>query len=371
MDGRTTPSCTACRCSTCTAWCSACSGALRARQPAACTPAAPPRRRTRAAGRHALLRRADRLVPDRADPAAAARAARRPAAGLRQRAAAGAGLRARCAELTGHAPVERYGMTETLITVSARADGERRPGSVGLPLAGVRDPARRRGRRAGPHDGETSASCRCAARRCSTATWAGRTRPRQPAPPTAGSAPATSRRSAPDGCHRIVGRASTDLIKTGGYRIGAGEVEDALLRPPGGARGGGGRRARRRPRAGDRRVRRRRRRSTRASELIDFVAARLVRAQAAARGAPGRRAAAQRDGQGAEEAAPPGPGCGRRPYLTESPHLTEFSNLRAGLLTPAHRGADLPAEGRAADAGSPSVNLPLAHLVARRVRVRA
>jgi len=32
-----------------------------------------------------------------------------------------------------------------------------------------------------------------------------------------------------DGMHRIVGRASVDLIKSGGYRIGAGEVEDALL----------------------------------------------------------------------------------------------------------------------------------------------
>ena len=31
------------------------------------------------------------------------------------------------------------------------------------------------------------------------------------------------------GMHRIVGRESTDLIKTGGYRVGAGEVETALL----------------------------------------------------------------------------------------------------------------------------------------------
>jgi fatty acid CoA ligase FadD36 len=37
----------------------------------------------------------------------------------------------------------------------------------------------------------------------------------------------------PDGAHRIVGRASTDLIKSGGYRIGAGEVENALLAHPG------------------------------------------------------------------------------------------------------------------------------------------
>ena len=36
----------------------------------------------------------------------------------------------------------------------------------------------------------------------------------------------------PDGWHRLVGRASTDLIKTGGYRVGAGEVEDALLLHP-------------------------------------------------------------------------------------------------------------------------------------------
>ena len=31
------------------------------------------------------------------------------------------------------------------------------------------------------------------------------------------------------GVHRIVGRASVDLIKSGGYRIGAGEIEGVLL----------------------------------------------------------------------------------------------------------------------------------------------
>jgi fatty acid CoA ligase FadD36 len=36
----------------------------------------------------------------------------------------------------------------------------------------------------------------------------------------------------PGGVHRIVGRASLDLIKSGGFRIGAGEVEDALLAHP-------------------------------------------------------------------------------------------------------------------------------------------
>ena len=36
-----------------------------------------------------------------------------------------------------------------------------------------------------------------------------------------------------DGRHRIVGRESVDLIKTGGFRVGAGEVEAALLAHPG------------------------------------------------------------------------------------------------------------------------------------------
>ncbi len=37
----------------------------------------------------------------------------------------------------GVAVLERYGMTETLLTLSNPLDGERRPGSVGLPLPGV------------------------------------------------------------------------------------------------------------------------------------------------------------------------------------------------------------------------------------------
>jgi fatty acid CoA ligase FadD36 len=36
-----------------------------------------------------------------------------------------------------------------------------------------------------------------------------------------------------DGMHRIVGRESVDLIKSGGYRVGAGEIETALLGHPG------------------------------------------------------------------------------------------------------------------------------------------
>lgn len=40
-------------------------------------------------------------------------------------------------ERFGHAPLERYGMSETLMNISNPYSGERRPGSVGLPLPGV------------------------------------------------------------------------------------------------------------------------------------------------------------------------------------------------------------------------------------------
>jgi fatty acid CoA ligase FadD36 len=61
----------------------------------------------------------------------------------------------RLAGLTGHRPVERYGMTETLITLSARADGDRRPGYVGTPLPGVETRLAAEDGTPVPTDGET------------------------------------------------------------------------------------------------------------------------------------------------------------------------------------------------------------------------
>ncbi|MEO6792683.1 MAG: AMP-binding protein, partial [Mycobacterium sp.] len=57
--------------------------------------------------------------------------------------------------LTGHAPIERYGTTESLITLSTRVDGERRPGWVGLPLRGVQTRLVDEDGGPVPHDGQT------------------------------------------------------------------------------------------------------------------------------------------------------------------------------------------------------------------------
>ena len=87
--------------------------------------------------RHAVLRGADRVVtggrrPGRRRPRCAGPACWSPAAPDLP-----APVFERLAGLTGQGPVERYGMTETCITLSARADGDRRAGWVGRPVAGV------------------------------------------------------------------------------------------------------------------------------------------------------------------------------------------------------------------------------------------
>ncbi|WP_280437351.1 acyl-CoA synthetase [Nocardia carnea] len=139
----------------------------------------------------------------------------------------------RLAELTGQAPIERYGMSETMITLSARADGERRPGWVGIPVQGVQTRLRDEAGQPVPHDGSSIGGLQVrgpmlfdgyfgrpeATAECWTEDGWFRT----------GDVAAIDA----NGFHRIVGRESVDLIKSGGYRIGAGEVETTLLGHPG------------------------------------------------------------------------------------------------------------------------------------------
>ena len=124
--------------------------------------------------------------------------------------------------LTGAPPVERYGMTETLITVSTQWDGERRPGWVGLPIGGVEtrldgDDGELQVRGATLFDGYLGRPDTTAA----SFTDDGWFRTGDAAEIDDG------------GFHRIIGRLSMDIIKTGGFKVGAGEVETSLLGHPG------------------------------------------------------------------------------------------------------------------------------------------
>ncbi|MFL0287419.1 acyl-CoA synthetase [Mycobacterium sp. SMC-21] len=135
--------------------------------------------------------------------------------------------------LTGHAPVERYGSTESLITLSTRVDGERRPGWVGLPLDGVQTRLVAEDGSPVPHDGETIGRLEV-----STPTlFSGYlNRPEATAEVLGDDGWYRTGDVAVvdgEGMHRIVGRESVDLIKSGGFRVGAGEIETVLLGHPG------------------------------------------------------------------------------------------------------------------------------------------
>src|SRR5512140_3071444 len=130
---------------------------------------------------------------------------------------------------TEHAILERYGMSETLFTLSNPYDGERRSGTVGLPTPGcavriVDDEGRdvadgELGEIVVKSDGlmngywgreaDTAASFRDGW--CRTGDVA--------------------RRGA-GGYVTIVGRKSVDIIKSGGYKVAAREIEDVLRRHP-------------------------------------------------------------------------------------------------------------------------------------------
>ncbi|MEV0295269.1 acyl-CoA synthetase [Nocardia sp. NPDC050710] len=135
-------------------------------------------------------------------------------------------------ELTGHTPIERYGMSETMITLSTRADGERRPGWVGTPVRGVRTRLCDEAGNPVPHDGDSIGALQVSGPMLFDGYL---NRPEATAESwTEDGWFKTGDVAAIDaeGFHRIVGRESVDLIKSGGYRVGAGEVETVLLGHP-------------------------------------------------------------------------------------------------------------------------------------------
>ena len=139
----------------------------------------------------------------------------------------------RIQRLTGRGVHERYGLTETLITCGVPASHAPTPGFVGPPLPGVElalvDDMRRP---IDAHDDETIGEVVVR----SPSVFAGYLNR-----PDATAAVLDEEgwfytgdlaTRAKDGSIRILGRRSTDLIKTGGYRVGAGEIEACVLGHP-------------------------------------------------------------------------------------------------------------------------------------------
>jgi malonyl-CoA/methylmalonyl-CoA synthetase len=139
---------------------------------------------------------------------------------------------ARLERLTGQRIVERYGMTETLMNTGVRAAGDRRPGYVGPPLDGIDirllDDD---GNVLEEADDETVGEITV---RGPNLFLEYLNRPDATAEAMRDGWFLTGDLAtrAPDGYIRIVGRRATDLIKSGGFKIGAGEIEGALLEHP-------------------------------------------------------------------------------------------------------------------------------------------
>jgi malonyl-CoA/methylmalonyl-CoA synthetase len=138
----------------------------------------------------------------------------------------------RILRLTGLRVLERYGMTETLMTTAVRPGGEYRPGFAGPPLPGViLRLVDDHGESLDAYDGETIGEIEVRGPNLFLG-YLGREEETRAAYHDGWFRTGDLATRAPDGSLRIVGRRGTDLIKSGGYKIGAGEIESVLLQHP-------------------------------------------------------------------------------------------------------------------------------------------
>ncbi|KAG8231509.1 hypothetical protein J437_LFUL011547 [Ladona fulva] len=149
-------------------------------------------------------------------------------------------------EITGHSLLERYGMSEIGMALSNPLEGERIPGYVGTPLpyVNVKIVA------SSPEGERLLAEGNEFETRIPSATKEGEVGDLYVRGPTVfrcywRNSEATKKDLAPDGwfktgdcaqydngSYKIVGRSSVDIIKTGGYKVSALEVETHLLGHP-------------------------------------------------------------------------------------------------------------------------------------------
>lgn len=130
-------------------------------------------------------------------------------------------------EITGHTLLERYGMTEIGMALSNPLAGKRRPGGVGQPLPGVQ-------LRLVDDDGRPAAgdSGQIAVRgpQVFKEYWG---RPRETAAAFRNGWFLTGDEARlENGNYRILGRRSVDVLKTGGYKVSALEVEEQYRAHP-------------------------------------------------------------------------------------------------------------------------------------------
>ncbi len=132
-------------------------------------------------------------------------------------------------EITGHTLLERYGMTEIGMALSNPLRGERRPGHVGTPLPGVELRIVHEDGRPVPA-GETG-QIEVRGPQVFREYWR---RPEETAAAFRDGWFRTGDEATPGvgGAVRILGRSSVDIVKTGGYKVSALEIEELYRTHP-------------------------------------------------------------------------------------------------------------------------------------------
>src|SRR6266511_4926229 len=131
---------------------------------------------------------------------------------------------------TGQRIVQRYGLTETLMNCAVPASSDRPAGTVGPPLPGVE--VGLVGGGGSPLEGEDPTGEVLVRGPNVFLGYLGDARATANALRDGWFHTGDVAARDANGWYRILGRRDTDLIKTGGHRVGAGEVEDALLEHP-------------------------------------------------------------------------------------------------------------------------------------------
>lgn len=129
-------------------------------------------------------------------------------------------------KLTGQALLERYGATETGMAISNPYDGERRAGFVGRALPGVSAQLFDENDRPVREEG-VSGEIRVRGESVFEGYWKDERATRESF--TDGWFHTGDIAMIEDGYYRILGRSSVDIVKSGGYKISALEIEDVLL----------------------------------------------------------------------------------------------------------------------------------------------
>jgi len=131
--------------------------------------------------------------------------------------------------LTGQKLLERYGMTEIGMAISNPLNGERRPGAVGLPLPGVTIRLVSEAGESIEAEGEPG-EIQVRGSAVFSEYW------QKPDVTEASFVDGWFRTGdmavLEDGYYRIMGRLSVDIIKSGGYKLSALEIESTLLTHP-------------------------------------------------------------------------------------------------------------------------------------------